>query len=229
MLQFVASLTLFLQPLVDLSAEFNEFVFLKIWTAPYIAILVLHAARAAGVLDTSVCRRLGTSLRRASPLWLQRTFSWLFQHNFGLVLHVYRLAVIAATGTGLLIPRVALADTSVVVRRWCILVIRSFFMLAERYDLYATLLVLALVDCPAWYTVYVKAGMPDALSIVLWNGIAAALPRVVLEFFRPIAGSGADAFEADGVGDGAKQTDVKSRAKASPLGSCGSDGKAKFE
>ena len=142
---------------------------------------------------------------------------------------MYRLAVIAATGTGLLIPRVALADTSVLVRRWCILVIRSFFMLAERYDLYATLLVLALVDCPAWYTVYVGAGMPDALSIVLWNGIAAALPRVVLEFFRPIAGSGADAFEADGVGDGAKQTDVKSRAKASPLGSCGSDGKAKFE
>ena len=103
--------------------------------------------------------------------------------------------------------------------------------MAERYNLCATLLVVALVDCPAWYTVYAGAGVPDALSIVLWNGIAAALLRVVLEYYWPKAvGSGADAFEADGVGDGAEQADdVKSQAKASPLGFCGRDGKAKCE
>ena len=158
------------------------------------------------------------------------------------MLHVFRLALIAATGTGLL-PSLARdcasepnshnrflgtdSATSVLLRQWSVHVLRTVFMVAERYDMYATLLVTMLVGCPAWYTVYVSAGKPDALSMVFWYAVGSVLPRVVLEYYRPIA---AAAAVADGVGDGVEQADVKGQTKAaSLLGACGSDGKAKCE
>lgn len=114
-------------------------------------------------------------------------------------------------------------------RRWSFLILRAFYVMAERYDLRATLAVIALVDCPAWYTVYVGAGTPGALGIVLWNGLAVALPRVVLELYWPRAAAAAAAAgsAAGGVGDGAERADVKSEAQAAPQGACHSDGKVK--
>ena len=99
-------------------------------------------------------------------------------------------------------------------------------MVAERYDMYATLLVTMLVGCPAWYTVYVSAGKPDALSMVFWYAVGSVLPRVALEYYRPAA---AAVVIADGVGGGAGKADAKIQAKAASLGASGGDGKAKCE
>ena len=188
------------------------------YSTPYAAILLLYAANATGLLHSAASVRLGNSVHRASPLWLRRACRWLFQRNFGLVLYVSRLVMVMATGSGLLpspsddAPLDSL--TSVLIRRWSIPIFRAVFMVAERYDLNATLAVTFLVGCPAWCTVYARAGVPNGFRTALWNAGGTALPRLVLEYFwptRPIAAADIAAVKMD---DGSKQGASKGQASS---------------
>ena len=120
------------------------------------------------MLNSPRARLTGDALDRRSPSWLRRTAHWVWGPNIGLLLHLCRLLLVAASGTGLIRTRPYYFDvTSMASRRWSVMVIKTLILTAESYDLHAFLAVTLLLDFPVFLMFYRRLRMPYALGHML--------------------------------------------------------------
>ena len=134
--------------------------------APYAFFLLLHAAKAVGWLHSPPARRLGAAVHLRSPSWLLRAAHWVWVSNIGLLLHLCRLLVIAAVGTGFIHAGPYFFNAaSLPSRRRVAMVGKILILTAESYDLRAFLAVTLLLDYPAFWLFYRRLGIPYALEV----------------------------------------------------------------
>ena len=154
-----------LHPL-SLHAGLDRFPLIPYWMAPYAFFLLLHAAKAVGLLNAPSSRRLGAALHRRSPSWLRRAARWVWGPNIGLLLHLCRLLLMAAVGTGYIHAGPYFINAaSVPSRRRVVMVGKILIQTAESYDLRVFLAVTLLLDYPVYWMFYRRLGLPYALEL----------------------------------------------------------------
>ena len=103
------------------------------WTLPYVIALLLHAFQSLGWFRSKIFRSCTLRILNLSPMWLRSGVSWLLgPDGIGLVLHLHRLLTTTLITTGCLTKAPGLWMMRRNMRRETFIIMKMFFIIAER-------------------------------------------------------------------------------------------------